>query len=212
MKGAHRFLYLIGLIACLLILVFFPKWTVDDAYISYRYAQNFLTQGEMTWNVGETPIEGYTGIFLPLLAAGIMAIGLEVVSTIQILGVLALALLLLFQELSLRKLGVRPLFRSIAFLFMALVPLLYLHALSGLETIFFLALFSGLIYLYLCLISDEIKYYQSVVLGIGLTLLGLMRPEGILFSGIVLGALLYLSRRNKNRELFKVSLISGLIF
>ncbi len=47
-------------------LAWFPKWTVDDAYITYRYAENLALNGQLTWNPGLDPVEGYTGVALPV--------------------------------------------------------------------------------------------------------------------------------------------------
>jgi arabinofuranosyltransferase len=58
------------------ILAVFPKWTVDDAYITFRYANNLVRHGEFTFNVGEDPVEGYTGVLLPLGIALAMWIGI----------------------------------------------------------------------------------------------------------------------------------------
>lgn len=46
---------------------------VDDAYITLRYADNFVTNGELVYNLGEY-IFGITTIFLPLLLASIIKI------------------------------------------------------------------------------------------------------------------------------------------
>src|SRR3954465_2857630 len=40
----------------------FPRATVDDAFITYRYAENLARHGELTFNVGGNPVEGYTGV------------------------------------------------------------------------------------------------------------------------------------------------------
>ncbi|HLZ09167.1 MAG TPA: hypothetical protein VKT80_11300, partial [Chloroflexota bacterium] len=53
----------------------YPRWTVDDAYIVFRYAKHLVEHGQLTWTVGADPVEGYTGIVLPLLVAGGMLCG-----------------------------------------------------------------------------------------------------------------------------------------
>ncbi|MFH2009061.1 MAG: hypothetical protein ABI333_20900 [bacterium] len=46
----------------------------DDAYISFRYAENLARHGELNWNVGERRVEGYTNfLWTVVLAAGIRA-------------------------------------------------------------------------------------------------------------------------------------------
>ena len=34
----------------------------DDAMISMRYARNLVEHGELTWNVGDAYVEGYTNL------------------------------------------------------------------------------------------------------------------------------------------------------
>ncbi|MGD1048590.1 MAG: hypothetical protein ABR899_07560, partial [Candidatus Krumholzibacteriaceae bacterium] len=38
-----------------------PRWVVDDSFILFRYADNLANHGELNWNLGEKPVEGYTG-------------------------------------------------------------------------------------------------------------------------------------------------------
>jgi arabinofuranosyltransferase len=141
LSGSHRlvwWVYLLALLVAATALILLPWWTVDDAFISYRYGRNLLVHGELTWNVGESPfVEGYTGIFLPLLSAAILGLGLPLVETVKILGLLAMLGLLDECRRSLQRLGIDAISQSLAVLFLALTPLLYEHALSGLETIFF---------------------------------------------------------------------------
>jgi len=90
MNGARLSIALaiLALVYALAALYSFPKWTVDDAYITYRYAENLANFGALTWNVGEKPVEGYTGVALPLiLAAGIrLGIPPDSLSSYQILA------------------------------------------------------------------------------------------------------------------------------
>ncbi|HEX2900967.1 MAG TPA: hypothetical protein VHS96_14715, partial [Bacteroidia bacterium] len=91
--GTSRLVWLIYALALGIALAAFatmPWWTVDDAFISYRYGKNLLNAGELTWNVGEAPVEGYTGILLPLLAAALLALGLPLLTGVKLLGIAAM--------------------------------------------------------------------------------------------------------------------------
>ena len=74
-KQRLTLLYIASIVSAAAILFVFPKWTVDDAFITYRYAANLADHGELNWNVGEDPVEGYTGVLLPVVLAGGMKIG-----------------------------------------------------------------------------------------------------------------------------------------
>ena len=71
---------------------FTNRFVQDDAYISFRYAQNLVDRGELTWNAEEEqPLEGYTNFLWVLMIAGAMSLGIEPVPAAQALG-LAFAL------------------------------------------------------------------------------------------------------------------------
>src|SRR3989338_6128223 len=88
----------------------FPSWTVDDAFITFRYAKNLADHGELTWNVGEAqPVEGYTGVALPVILAGAHTFGLPLVGTARSLGVFSFFLGWFLLSLIMRQLLIRPL-------------------------------------------------------------------------------------------------------
>jgi hypothetical protein len=200
-QSTRRFIWILYaltaamLVGCLTIL---PWWTVDDAFISYRYGRNLLETGELTWNPGEAmPVEGYTGILLPLLAAGILALGLPLIATIKFLGVLSMLATLFLAHRIMERMGVAQLWKGVAILYLAATPLFGMHALSGLETIFFAflitATFWGL---------GEVKHSpgnmtRSILLAASLVLAGLCRPEGIALAGIVVVDLLWWLRKQR---------------
>src|ERR1043166_1004184 len=67
----------------------FPKLTVDDAYITVRYAENLARHGELVYNVGEQPVEGYTGVALPVLLAGFVRLGISPILAGRAIGIAA---------------------------------------------------------------------------------------------------------------------------
>ncbi len=60
----------------------------DDAFISFRYAQNLLGGQGLVYNPGER-VEGYTNFAWTLLAAGGMALGQDPLATTRVIGVSA---------------------------------------------------------------------------------------------------------------------------
>jgi arabinofuranosyltransferase len=71
----RRILVIVGLAAAVIGLLWHVSryaFICDDAYISFRYAENLARHGELTWNLGEPRVEGYTNfLWTVLLAAGI---------------------------------------------------------------------------------------------------------------------------------------------
>jgi hypothetical protein len=69
------------------------RWLCDDAFISFRYADNLLRGHGLVFNVGER-VEGYTNFLWTLLLAGTATLGLHAPQMSLLLGLLSFALLL----------------------------------------------------------------------------------------------------------------------
>lgn len=82
--------FLFGMLGATLLLALhgrvYNNYMADDAFISFRYAQNWADGFGPNWNPGEARVEGYTGIvwLLPLAAAARM--GLDIPETARYLG------------------------------------------------------------------------------------------------------------------------------
>ena len=65
---AYSLLVTISLIAILNPIFFAaPDALVDDAFIYFRYVDNFLASGELTWNIGMEKVEGYTSFLYTMI-------------------------------------------------------------------------------------------------------------------------------------------------
>ena len=64
------------------------EYTVDDAYITFRYARNLADGHGLVYNVGEA-IEGYTNFSLTVLLAAGMAVGIDPHPLSKLLGAAA---------------------------------------------------------------------------------------------------------------------------
>lgn len=82
---------LIGLVA----LAWYHRFMQDDAFISFRYADNLLHGNGLVWNPGER-VEGYSNFLWTLLMAAGMWMGIDPVPWSQLLGILSFALSLYF--------------------------------------------------------------------------------------------------------------------
>jgi hypothetical protein len=64
-------------LAAILIFVWkslFWGWVFDDAYIAFRFSDNWATGNGLTWNPGEDPVEGFTSFAWVLIGAFIQRI------------------------------------------------------------------------------------------------------------------------------------------
>ncbi len=67
LKNKSTLLFSLVLLGSML-LAFLNRFIQDDAFISFRYAQNLVQHGELTWNPGEADrVEGYTNFLWTLL-------------------------------------------------------------------------------------------------------------------------------------------------
>ena len=204
--------YIIGIIYAVAALIYFPKWTVDDAYITCRYADNLARHGELTWNVGEDPIEGYTGIVLPVVLALFIKLGISPVLMGKIIGILSFFIGGYILNLILKLLKVRSPAASIVLIMYFTAPFMFVHAYAGLETLMFSMLILWCVYLFVnSLIFSELRGKTELKLIILLIITSLARPEGVILSFCILSALgvnkLVFEKHGFRKYLLKVSVI-----
>ncbi len=174
-------IFLVG-IAVLLFLfeIWKPAEQMDDAYISYRYAQNFADGNGLVFNKGEY-VEGYTNLSWTLLVALGIELGIDAPASGHILMMLS-GVFLLLMSFRLAQALLPKGFDYIA----ATAPFLLLAAnsfacwtASGLET----PLFAGLVTLALYYATQEKMMAVSFVC----ILATLTQPEGVLLGVLLLG-------------------------
>ncbi|MEL6181551.1 MAG: hypothetical protein AAFS10_21515, partial [Myxococcota bacterium] len=162
----------------------------DDAFISFRYADNLVQHGELTYNVGER-VEGYTNFLWTLIIAGVLALGGDPVVWSKILGVLCsiatLTLLVLFTHRGLGALDDRvsersPLWACLAPMLLAINPAFACWSEGGLETALFTLWITAALLRYTIERSHEDAFPWSGAL---LALAAMTRPEGVLVWGLL---------------------------
>jgi arabinofuranosyltransferase len=213
LKNLPKYIYVFSLLFSIAVLFYFPKWIVDDAFITFRYAENLVKHGTLIFNTNDTAVEGYTGFVLPVLIAIGIKLGISPVFFSHMLGILSYFLGVVFLFLLLRSLEIKDYTISLIILLYTTTPILYTHIFSGLETILFLSSIILTIYLtHLILIVKNIRYFLLFALSLSFLFLSLIRPEGILLS-IILAVFLDLYYYYKNRkELRKILLFQFLFF
>lgn len=205
---APRLAYLLaglGALYALIMLLSAPRWTVDDAYISFRYAYNLVHYGELNWNVGYNPVEGYTGVLLPLLIAPAIALGGDPALASQAIGLLSYAAsaLLLWQITG--RVGLPAPVRGVVQALFFITPAFYTHAFAGLETMLFTALILASF--------DALLRRADVQLLALLLLTSLTRPEGVLLAALCCGVRLAQCRQSTpqlRRLIGRIALIYAL--
>jgi arabinofuranosyltransferase len=199
-------LLLSGAVVALVWLLWEPVPHVDDAYISYRYARNWVEGQGLVYNLGER-VEGFTNLSWTLLVALGLAAGAGAREVAHGLG-LASGVAVLVATWALARSGLSDTRAWLA----GVAPWLVLAstgfqrwATAGLETPLFVALATAAL-------AAAIRRRLGLAC-VFLVLSTLTRPEGVLLAGLVFGFSFLLddgarSRLWKPAILFAVALLA----
>jgi len=185
-----------GIVFVLLVSSFWP-FTVDDAFITFRYSSNVAQGYGATYNPGPPFSEGYTTFLWMLLMVIPHLVGLDVVTFSKIIGVAStvgymFVTFKMAQELlSFVPSRDRYVPASVSVLMLATFYPTSIHAVSGMETALFTLLLTS--FLYLLVDFNETSTRQTaIVLSVIALLAGLTRPEGniAIISGLVFTAVM----------------------
>ena len=179
--SSTRLGYAVVLVGCVAVFGVQSWWhwafTVDDAYISFRYARNLVEGHGLVFNEGER-VEGYSNFLWVLLIAAAMKLGLPVEVTAKSLGILAGAgLIVAGASLAQRLTTGGPAAGLWAAAVIATLPSLAYWSVGGLETSLFALLLSGGLLAWLCANNAP----SAAGAGVLLALASMTRPEGPLF-------------------------------
>jgi hypothetical protein len=159
------------------------RWLADDAFISFRYARNWVSGHGLVYNPGER-VEGYTNFLWTAVAAIVIALGLDPAQCSLVLSLGCLGGVLYFVTRLVRRLappGPRPVI-PLAALLLAANYVFVGYGTSGLETM-------AAALLVLCAL-DRARAQAPLAAGccgVGATLL---HPDHVLFYGALGLALL----------------------
>jgi len=156
--------------------VLFSGYTMDDAFITFRYARNVALGAGWVYNVGGPPVEGFTNFLWTLLLVPCFWFRIDPMRAAQILGALSsLGVLALTYRIARRGME-NPHGKTAlaAPLLLALTGSFTYQAVTGLETqLFALGLVTGV---YFFLRSDARSLRWSAG---GFLVASLCRPEGL---------------------------------
>jgi arabinofuranosyltransferase len=177
----------VGCAAVYLAHVIYLACVAEDAHITFRFARNLAEGHGFVWNAGERPIEGFTSFLWVLLTAAGFRIGINPLSLTQVVGVAAaLGTLGITFAAARRLMGAGNAIAAVPCLMLAASGPFATWAASGMEmTSFgFCALLGTYAYLFqLSQHSSRWLLLSGVVLCVGT----LLRPEGVLFFGVLAG-------------------------
>lgn len=180
-------------------------YTMDDAFISLRYARHLAAGDGLAFNPGGPPVEGYTNFLWTVILAVPHGLGCDAELFAKLAGcLLALATVALVMRFAWKLntalgRGRRMAAAALAGMFLATLPELGFHAVSGMETGLFTLLATGFFLLISFPRGDRRLWTGGVA--VNALLLGLARPEGNLVAVVGLIALYVLQPKQHRRAL-----------
>jgi len=164
-----------------------PTIEVDDAYITFRYARNFIDGNGLVFNVGER-VEGYSNFLWVILLGIASKLGFDIPIFAKWVGVIFTLLSVLFCILILRRdKNNTPIYFWIETFGLSLLILSFpsiLYWASGtLETPLFM--FSLVFAVWIVTMKNE-SFLVSLVKGVSIALPSLTRFDGIIFTTILI--------------------------
>ncbi len=182
-------------------------WMMDDAFVSFRYADNWARGFGPVYNPGEPPVEGYTNfLWVALLTVG-ARLGGDIVILSRVLGAAAglLTLLLLFHARRFVR-GLDGDTPVMAALFLATFCIFQPWPTSGMETTLFGLLLTFSVLLHFSTLEGSPTPRRLAGLGVILALTAMTRPEGLLAAGLILADQTLESLRKRR---FQVCWVAG---
>ncbi len=174
----------------------------DDALISMRYSNRLVNNQGLTWTDG-IPVEGYSNLLWVLLTAGGVALGIDAITSVRLLGLFSILIcifsILFYYRKSLSK------NHLIVLLFVILSAPLGAWAIGGLEqplVAVLLAISIPLVWRILDAEKGALSLYLTS--SIPLALLCLTRPDGALFTAT---AVLVLLIAGKGKRSFLLAIL-----
>ena len=138
----NKLVSLMALFVCGFVLIAhvvpFSRFTVDDAYISYRYSENFADGQGLVFNQGEK-VEGYSNFLWVLILGLLKKVSVDVILASKILGLLSLLAVLIAYYLIVRAFTRAPLFAAASLWLLVTNFGLVFFSVTGMETGFFTA-------------------------------------------------------------------------
>lgn len=196
-------IHIVFLCAFLFLTLILFQFTVDDSFITYRYAKNLVAHGIWNWNpTGSTVEEAYTNFLYAILAIIPEFFKISTLVFFKLLG----AMSLVYIAARLFYLIKNKIIYFASLTFLILNPFFYLHAYSGLETpIFIVLIFELIVFLTLKEKVQNEKMFYFILL-----LLPLTRPEGALYSLVGFSLFWYKNREIKSKKYFILFCALGL--
>ena len=163
---------------------FFRNYITDDAFISFRYLENFIEGKGLVYNPGEK-VWGYTNFLWIMVLFPFAKINIDPLQAARFISVICNVLTVLIVLIAVQHTNAKSGWNIFGAILLVSQGAYVLQSMSGLETSFFtfLVLVSLLIQGIAVKKKRPSLYY---VVGLFIALAALTRPEGLLLFGVLL--------------------------
>ena len=184
---SRNYIFIIASIIFITMAIFMWSYSIDDAFITFRYAEHLADGHGLVFNVTDEPVEGYSNFLWLLILSVLYKIGFGTYLTSKILGLLSfyLAAFVWYENFKDDKKS-NLWMSSILFL---IFPVTILWGVSGLEL--------GLHTLILTLILTSV-FNKSKYIYIWLPFLVISRPEGPAIAMVIIISDFFVNWRKRN--------------
>ena len=195
-SGRRTRLALVVIVSACTALAHKLRFVQDDAFISFRYSENFARGNGLVWNIGER-VDGYTSFLWTVLMAIPSAMGISIVTFSYVVGLtcFALSLLMLF------GIAKRMVSANSALLVVLLTGLNYsfaIYATGGLETPLVAATWLACLYLSLPVLQgEEVRTIRLVALSLASAAALLTRLDSAVYLAVLQSPVLLILKFNR---------------
>jgi arabinofuranosyltransferase len=203
---------LIVLAAIVLHNIVIHPWMLDDAFITFRYAENYASGLGLVYNPAEH-VEGYTTFLWVILLGLCKIIGLNIVIFSKVLAAIFATGTIVLVMTGYRFISeVNRLESALAAIFLATCGIFAPWVSSGMEVTLFTYLILLTLFLYIKAIKSINSHKYFVMTGGLLALTVLTRPEGAILVIIIFADSLYRSIKKHNLNILSITLPAALTY
>lgn len=190
------------------------SWMLDDAFIFFRYAENWAAGHGPLFNVGEPPVEGFTSfLWLAILTLARVAGSDLATASIAIGHIVAIATLWLVSQCWRWLTAVDGRTAAFATIFVGSCGAFTPWARSGMETALHAFLITALLVAYLCAKEGPFQSRRYVLIGLLCALVAMNRPDGLLVVTVFgVDAIVRGFRRRELRGVWTTALVFLVLF
>lgn len=197
-----KFLLFITLL-CFFCLAWINRFIQDDALISFRYAENFVSGKGLVYNDGEK-VEGYTNFLWVMIESFFFTLNLPIITSVHLLSILFFIISLMLVYLLTDKLIENSLFSFFTLLLLGANPSFLAYATGGLETQLqaLLVLITFLVYNKIYQ-SKQVEYKYYFILSVVFIFILLNRLDSVILIFLISISLVLLHFFKKEGEALK---------